>query len=88
MELPETPVMLTPAEIEELNRKLSTMRHNINNCLSLVVAATELIRYKPEMLEKMTVTLGDQPNRIIEEVRRFSKEFETTLGITREPPKV
>ena len=88
MGLPETPVTLRPVEIDALNRKLSTMRHNINNYLSLVMAATELMRYKPEMVEKMTVTLGEQPNRIIDEIRRFSNEFESTFGITREPPKV
>lgn len=88
MGLPKTPIELTPDQIEELNKKLSTMRHNINNYLSLVVAATELMRYKPDMIDKMVITVGDQPNRIIEEVRLFSKEFETALSITRDPPKV
>ena len=88
MGIPKQPIELTPDQIEELNKKLSTMRHNINNYLSLVVAATELMRYKPDMIDKMVVTVGDQPNRIIEEVRLFSKEFETALSITRDSPKV
>ena len=61
------------------------MRHSINNQLSLIVAAAELIRYKPELREKMALSLVQQPGRITEEITRFSAEFERTLGITRDP---
>ena len=83
MGLPNAPVTLSVDEIAELNRKLSTMRHDINNCLSLVVAAAELVRYKPEMAERMMSTLGQQPSKISEALTRFSAEFERTFGITR-----
>lgn len=46
MALPTEPVTLTVGELQELNRKLSDMRHDINNHLSLMVAALELVRYK------------------------------------------
>ena len=57
MRLPSQPVTLTPEQIEELNRKLATMRHDINNQLSLIMAALELIHYKPETGERM-ITCG------------------------------
>ena len=38
MLLPAQPVTLTPEQIAELNKKLSTMRHDINNSLALVLA--------------------------------------------------
>jgi hypothetical protein len=43
----------------------------------------ELIRYKPEMAERMMATLVEQPPKITESLRRFSTEFERAFGITR-----
>ena len=83
MTLPSQPVTLTVEQIEELNRKLSHMRHDINNNLSLILAATELIRHKPQTLERMIGTLMEQPPKVTETIARFSSEFEKTLGIVR-----
>lgn len=84
MALPQTPVTLTPEQIGELNEKLSRTRHDVNNCLSLIVAAIELMRRKPELAPRMTDTIAQQPDKIIAELRAFSAEFEQTFGITRE----
>lgn len=83
MGLPTEPVTLTVAQLDELNRQLAAMRHDINNNLSLVVAALELIRHKPQMMERMLITLGEQPKKIGEALSKFSGEFERTFGITR-----
>jgi hypothetical protein len=85
MGLPSVPVTLSPVDVEVLNKKLSEARHNINNHLSMVVAAVELMKIKPEMAPRMIETLGKQPDRIVEEMRKFSDEFEKTLQIT--PPE-
>jgi hypothetical protein len=76
-------VHLNAEQIKDLNQKLATMRHDINNALSLMLAATELIRHKPQMAEKMLETLGEQPAKITESIARFSNEFESTCGIKR-----
>jgi hypothetical protein len=81
--LPDQPVTLSVKQIDELNRKLSTLRHDINNNLSLIVAAVELARYKPELVERMVATLAEQPPRISKAMTTFSNEFEKTFGITR-----
>lgn len=83
MGLPTEPVTLQLTDIESLNQKLSEFRHNVNNHLSLIVAATELIRHRPDMLARMSATVSEQPNKIIAEMARFSSEFERILGITR-----
>jgi hypothetical protein len=80
---PHQPVTLSAEQIAELNTKLSTMRHDINNNLSLVIAATELIQHKPEIAEKMLSTVLQQPAKISEALSKFSAEFEKTLGIAR-----
>jgi hypothetical protein len=74
-------VRLTVEQIQELNQKLSTMRHDINNHLSLILAATELIRHKPQMAERMMATLCEQPAKISDSIAKFSAEFETTFRL-------
>jgi hypothetical protein len=81
MALPNTPVTLTVEQIATLSQKLSTMRHDINNHLALIVAAAELIRLNPDMLRKMANTLADEPPKITDQISKFSAEFEKALGI-------
>jgi len=83
MTLPTQPVTLTVDQIDELKRKLSNMRHDINNQLSLILAATELLRAKPHMAERMTATLVEQPPKITAALMNFSAEFEKAFGIQR-----
>jgi hypothetical protein len=83
MGLPTESVTLTSQQLEELTKKLSTMRHDVNNHLSLIVAAAELIKFNPEMAGRMSATLSEQPPKISEEITKFSAEFEKVCGITR-----
>ncbi|MEO7515432.1 MAG: hypothetical protein ABIW93_06450 [Verrucomicrobiota bacterium] len=83
MVTPNSSVTLSPQQIEELSRKLSKMRHDINNHLSLIVFAVEVLRSKPEMLERMCTTISDQPQKITTDLAKFSAEFEQTFGIIR-----
>ncbi len=55
------------------------MRHNVNNQLSLIMAATELIRRRPENSERMWTTLSDQPHKIAESITQFYNDFEATF---------
>ena len=86
MVLPEQPVTLTVEQIGALNRELATMRHDINNNLSLVLAAVELIRMKPELADRMIATVLEQPAKVMQAMQKFSSEFEKTCGIKRAGP--
>jgi hypothetical protein len=83
MVLPPQPVTLTVEQIADLNAKLATLRHDINNTLLLIMASAELVRYKPETAEQMMATLLDQPPKITEKMSQFSLEFEQLLGIAK-----
>jgi hypothetical protein len=83
MGLPSQPVTLKSEQVEELNKKLSSMRHDINNHLSLMMAAVEMVKYKPDMLGRMMDNLIQQPPKITAVMAKFSDEFEKSLGITR-----
>ena len=78
------PVTLTQQQITELNQQLSALRHDVNNHLSLMMAAAELIRRKPEAVERMLPTLTAQPAAITEVIKSFSTSFEAALGV---PPR-
>jgi hypothetical protein len=84
MAAPTEPVTLTPEQLNELNAHLSHMRHEINNQLSLIVAALELVRFKPDLRDRMLTTMGQQPPKIMAEVTKFSAEFERIFGIRRD----
>ena len=85
MGLPTQPVTLSVEKIEELSKKLSTLRHNINNYLALIVASTELIKFKPDpdTAQRMAGTLMAQPPKITDEIAKFSGDLEKALGIDR-----
>lgn len=83
MALPKEPVTLSVPELHELNKKLADMRHDINNHLSLIIAAIEIIRHKPDSAPRILSTLADQPARISNSVRKFTAEFDQAFGITR-----
>ena len=83
MPLPSEPVTLTPEQIADLNQKLSTLRHDINGDLSLIVASTELMKLNPASTPRMLNTLGEQPNKIRNRLEKFSEELEKLVGISR-----
>jgi hypothetical protein len=83
MGLPSQPVTLSVAQVEELNKQLSTMRHDVNNYLSLMLAAVELVKFKPDTAAKMMDNLAQQPPKVTQTIAKFSGEFDKILGITR-----
>ena len=83
MGLPTAPVTLTPEQIADLNRKVATMRHDINNHLLLIMASAELIQLKPDSAPQMLKNMVDQPPRVTEALNKFTAEFEQAFGISR-----
>jgi hypothetical protein len=86
MDAPKNPVTLTADQVAVLRRKLADMRHNVNNALSLVTAVVEVGQRKPEMTPRLLSSLSEQPQKIADEVRTFSNEFEAALGSP--PPRM
>jgi len=81
MILPTQPVTLSTEEVEELARHFSSFRHDVNGCLSLIVAAAELIRFNPEVIKRMGPTLVEQPPKIAGKVLEFIEQCERALTI-------
>lgn len=83
MALPINPVTLSVEQINELNQKLSELRHDVNNNLSLIMATVELIRRRPESANRLLGALDEQPRKVVESVSQFSRHLEALLHITR-----
>ncbi len=84
MALPIQPVTLSVDQIRDLNEKVSELRHDVNNYLSLLMTAQDLVRTRPEISERMFVTMTEQPKKISDAIRKFSDEFEKAMGIVRQ----
>jgi hypothetical protein len=83
MALPTQPVALSVEQIGELNQKLTNLRHDLNNSLSLIAATAELIRRRPATTDHMWKTLHEQPRKITDAMAQFSREMDALLHITR-----
>lgn len=79
---PTKPITLSIEQISELNRKLSDLRHDVNNNLSLIMATVELIRRRPESADRLLGKLDEQPRKVVESVSQFSHHLESLLQIT------
>ena len=83
MPLPSEPVTLSVEQIRDVNQKLADLRHDVNNNIALMLSALEMIRRRPETVEKMLESFARQPQKVIDAVTQFSKNLETALHITR-----
>ena len=83
MNQPTQPVALSVEQIGELCQKLSNLRHDLNNSLSLIAATVELVRRRPTVPEQMWNSLAEQPRKIGDAFTQFSRDLEAALHITR-----
>ena len=83
MPLPSQPVTLTVEQLTELNGKLATMRHDLNNKLCVIAGAVEVIRIKPQSAQRMLETLLEQSAGMAAAIKKYSDEFDRAFGITR-----
>jgi hypothetical protein len=83
MALPNGSVTLSAEQINGLNQRLAALRHDVNNHLSLITAAVELIRRRPENTARLLDSLIEEPRSISEKIAQFSRDLETALRITK-----
>jgi hypothetical protein len=82
MPAPKHPVTVPPERIEGLRVQLCETRHNVNNQVSLILAAAELIRQRPDQAARFVESLLTPPERIVQELKRLSDVLEQALEIT------
>ena len=83
MSLPSEPVTLSAEQVSELKQKLSDLRHDVNNHVSLMLSAVEMIRRKPESTQNMLESIARQPMKINDAIALFTKALESALKLKR-----
>jgi len=81
MGLPAQPATLSVAQIEELSQHFSFFRHDVNNCVGMVGAAAELVRYSPQAAKRWSATMIEQPPRIAGKTREFVLHARRLVGL-------
>ncbi|MBI3415789.1 MAG: hypothetical protein HY043_10825 [Verrucomicrobia bacterium] len=76
-----TAVTLSAEQMKELVERLGKLRHNVNNNLTLIISAAELLRRKPELSERMVGTISDQSGKIEQALRQFSDDLGCLLKV-------
>lgn len=79
----QTPLLLESEQALHLREQFAIMRDHVTNCLSLIVAAADLIQCNPATMDRMVTALLEQPSRIADEMYKFGAEFDRALGIVR-----
>jgi hypothetical protein len=73
-------VVLSEAQVAELKEQLAVMRHDVNNHISLIMAAVELITRKPEAAARLASMMEGQPARVSASMKLFTAQLEAALG--------
>jgi hypothetical protein len=81
MSFPTEPVTLSPDQVRELGQKIADLRHEVNNSLSWIAAAAEILRRHPERGPTLWEGLIKKPHRVADDVSRFSRDLEKMLRI-------
>ncbi|MGH7953337.1 MAG: hypothetical protein ACREFE_15685 [Limisphaerales bacterium] len=81
--MPDKSTTLSAVQIHELGEKIVTLRHDVNNRLSLIAAAAELIKRHPQTSARQLATLLEQPHQIAGIIAQFARDFEAVLKITK-----
>jgi hypothetical protein len=80
---PTQTVTFSTDQVAELNRILSNARHGINNHLTVISTAIELIRRDPTAATRLAQTMADRPELIRKELLQLSNAYEDAFGISR-----
>ena len=84
MSLPGKPVTLSARKISEIEKKLARLRHEVNNNLTLIVAAAEMLRRRPDPGERVWETLEQKPLVVADRVAEFTRHLEKALHLRRD----
>lgn len=76
-------VTLSAEQVGEISLKLATLRHDVNNHLTKIIAAIELTRLRPASAERRWDEAAGEPVKIAERIATFSRELEALLGVSR-----
>ena len=80
-----TPVP-TAAELGELQKKFSEIKHSINNALAVMMALSEMSQRRPDYAEKLATTVLSKAPQIVSSLQEFTQALNDMAGPKPEGP--
>jgi hypothetical protein len=80
-----TPVV-TAAELGELQKKFSEIKHSINNALAVMMALSEMSQRRPDYAEKLATTVLAKAPQIVSGLQEFTQALNDMAGPKPEGP--
>ena len=76
----ETERTITQAELHELQKKYSEIKHSVNNALAVMMALSEMSQRRPDYAEKLATTVLTKAPQIVSGLQEFTNILNEKAG--------
>ena len=76
----ETERTITQAELHELQKKYSEIKHSVNNALAVIMALSEMSQRRPDYAEKLATTVLTKAPQIVASLQEFTNLLNEKAG--------
>lgn len=76
----ETERTITQAELQELQKKYSEIKHSVNNALAVIMALSEMSQRRPDYAEKLATTVLTKAPQIVSSLQEFTNILNEKAG--------
>ena len=73
---------ITQAELAQLQRRFSEIKHSINNALAVMMALSEMSQRRPDYAEKLATTVLSKAPQIVSSLQEFTQALNEKAGAT------
>ncbi|MDQ6807990.1 MAG: hypothetical protein M3Z64_00965 [Verrucomicrobiota bacterium] len=71
---------ISQAELHELQKKFSEIKHSINNALAVMMALSEMSQRRPDYSEKLATTVLTKAPQIVTSLQEFTTALNDKAG--------
>jgi hypothetical protein len=76
----ESDLTISQAELHELQKKFSEIKHSINNALAVMMALSEMSQRRPDYAEKLATTVLAKAPQIVTGLQEFTQALNDKAG--------
>lgn len=76
----DTERTITQAELHELQKKYSEIKHSVNNALAVMMALSEMSQRRPDYAEKLATTVLTKAPQIVSSLQEFTNILNEKAG--------
>ena len=76
----DTERTITQAELHELQKKYSEIKHSVNNALAVIMALSEMSQRRPDYAEKLATTVLTKAPQIVASLQEFTNVLNEKAG--------